>query len=74
MTKKIYQEIMSQAVASTNKLATQLKAYPYNQEEVQKSLEEVIKYVNEDIKHYQQKIIAEALNKRTEKGKDNDED
>ena len=59
MTKQIYTEIMSQAVASTMKLATQLKAYPYNEEEVKKSLEEVIKYVNKDIQDYEKVLLAE---------------
>ena len=60
MTKKIYQEIMSQATASTKKLATQLNAYPYNAEEVRKSLDEVIKYVNKDIKDYEKTMAEET--------------
>ena len=60
MTKKIYQEIMSQAVASTCKLETQLKAYPYNAQEVRKSLDEVIKYVNQDIQDYEKALEEET--------------
>lgn len=66
MTKRIYQEIMSQATASAKKLAIQLNAYPYNKSEVRKALDEVIKYVNKDMEDYEKALITETGEVRNE--------
>lgn len=52
ITKKIYQEIMTQSIASAKKLVIQLQVYPMDEERIKKALEEVQKDIQDDINRY----------------------
>lgn len=60
MTKKIYTEIMTQAVASAKKLVLQLSVYPPNKARLDKQLQETIADIKKDMEEYDSRINEET--------------
>ena len=60
MTKKIYSEIMTQAVASAKKLVLQLSVYPPNKARLDKQLQETIADIKRDMEEYDKQINDET--------------